>query len=190
MLQPVFLEASIVPLIIILFLLVAIMLYLGSRLKVVHEGTQIVIERWGQYFATWSSGLHFLYPFFDRPRKFYDFQGHITYIIDTREQELSYLSKVIFTKDNRGIQTDITMFLQISDAKKYIYAADKTEKLISSLVSKTFYNTIIEMDLNEVLEGRDRIIKKILPVMDEALESWGITLNHMEISNIVSQKDS
>lgn len=187
MLQPIMLEVSVEVWIVVLLILLVQMLYVGSRVKVVREGTQIVIERFGQYYTTWTPGIHFLVPFTDRIRKFTNLQGSVTNIVDQREQELCYSSKELYTKDNKGIQTSLTLFLQISDAKKYIYASDNTEKLISSLASKIFYNIIIEMELKEVLEGRNIITQKLKQMMDEALESWGITLNHVEISNIVSQ---
>ena len=49
----------------IIFAVLAVIV-LFSCLKVVPQATEFVIERLGKYNKTWSAGLHFLVPIFDR----------------------------------------------------------------------------------------------------------------------------
>ncbi len=184
MLQIVFLQVEPMALVMVIFLAVVITLYIGSRIRIVKEGTEMIVERLGQYYHTIKPGFNYLLPFVDRVKPVYDLQGKVTHAISTKEQELTYSSKTLYTKDNQPITVNLSLLVLISNTKQYVYGADNTSKLIPSLASRTLYNCVIEMDLDEVIKGRAEIIKKMRSVMDESLASWGITLNHLEIEII------
>ncbi|NLF48097.1 MAG: hypothetical protein GX582_00455, partial [Acholeplasmataceae bacterium] len=60
---------SITGIVILIALAIIILVYVGTRIKIVPQATQYVIERWGSYFTTWNAGLHFLFPFIDRIKR-------------------------------------------------------------------------------------------------------------------------
>ena len=56
---------------IIIIAIVIVLAYLGSRIKIVSQATEYIVERLGRYHQTWTAGYNFLLPFVDRIRKTY-----------------------------------------------------------------------------------------------------------------------
>jgi hypothetical protein len=47
-----------------------LLLYLLKRFYVVEQGTSMIVERLGVFYKRCDAGVHFLWPFLDRPREF------------------------------------------------------------------------------------------------------------------------
>ena len=58
--------AGIVALIIVAVLFLIIFIVVLSSFRVVRQTENFIIERFGKYLTTWSTGIHFLCPFTDR----------------------------------------------------------------------------------------------------------------------------
>lgn len=177
------------PWIIVIALLFVIILYLGSRVRVVSQSTQYVVERLGKYYTTWISGLHFLWPFVDRIRRTYRPNGQPDDIISLKEQVLDFAPQAVITKDNVTMQIDTVVFLQITDSKLYVYGAENPGLLIEHLTATTLRNIIGELELDQTLTSRDLINEKMRNILDEATDPWGIKINRVEVKNIVPPKE-
>ncbi|MDD3127023.1 MAG: SPFH domain-containing protein [Candidatus Izemoplasmatales bacterium] len=177
------------PWIIVIALLFVIIVYLGSRVRVVSQSTQYVVERLGKYYTTWISGLHFLWPFVDRIRKTYRPNGQPDEIISLKEQVLDFAPQAVITKDNVTMQIDTVVFLQITDSKLYVYGAENPGLLIEHLTATTLRNIIGELELDQTLTSRDLINEKMRNILDEATDPWGIKINRVEVKNIVPPKE-
>jgi regulator of protease activity HflC (stomatin/prohibitin superfamily) len=184
-----FLEVNWPGLVILIVLLVIILIYVGSRIKIVPQATQYVIERWGSYYTTWNAGLHFLMPFFDRIKKTYSARGHITDFITLKEQVLDFPPQAVITKDNVTMQIDTVVFLQITDSKQYVYGAENPGLLIEHLTATTLRNIIGELELDQTLTSRDLINERMRIILDEATDPWGIKINRVELKNIIPPKE-
>jgi regulator of protease activity HflC (stomatin/prohibitin superfamily) len=187
MLQPLFLSAT--AWIFIGALVVVILLYLSSRVKVVPQATEYVIEKLGKYYTTWKSGIHFLVPFFDRIRRTYNARGHVVDFINLKEQVLDFAPQAVITKDNVTMQIDTVVFLQITDSKQYIYGAENPGMLIEQLTATTLRNIIGELELDQTLTSRDLINERMRIILDEATDPWGIKINRVELKNIIPPKE-
>jgi len=178
-----------VALIVIIALVVIILVYLGTRIKIVPQATEYIVERWGQYYVTWSAGLHFLWPFFDRIKRTYNARGRVTDVITLKEQVLDFPPQAVITKDNVTMQIDTVLFLQITDAKQYVYGAENPGFLIEQLTATTLRNIIGELELDQTLTSRDLINERMRIILDEATDPWGIKINRVELKNIIPPKE-
>ncbi|NLF48248.1 MAG: SPFH/Band 7/PHB domain protein, partial [Acholeplasmataceae bacterium] len=161
----------------------------GTRIKIVPQATQYVIERWGSYFTTWNAGLHFLFPFIDRIKRTCGPRGQLTDIIILKEQVLDFPPQAVITKDNVTMQIDTVVFLQITDAKQYVYGAENPGLLIEHLTATTLRNIIGELELDQTLTSRDLINERMRIILDEATDPWGIKINRVELKNIIPPKE-
>jgi regulator of protease activity HflC (stomatin/prohibitin superfamily) len=180
---------SITGIVILIALAVIILVYVGSRIKIVPQATQYVIERWGSYYTTWNAGLHFLFPFIDRIKRTYGPRGQLTDIIILKEQVLDFPPQAVITKDNVTMQIDTVVFLQITDAKQYVYGAENPGLLIEHLTATTLRNIIGELELDQTLTSRDLINERMRVILDEATDPWGIKINRVELKNIIPPKE-
>ncbi|MGD9910315.1 MAG: SPFH domain-containing protein [Candidatus Izemoplasmatales bacterium] len=187
MFQPIFLVST--GWILFIALLVIALIYLGSRIKIVPQATQYVIERFGKYHRTLNSGFNYLMPFGDIIHKTFNARGHITDKITLKEQVLDFAPQAVITKDNVTMQIDTVVFLQITDAKQYVYGAENPGLLIEQLTATTLRNIIGELELDQTLTSRDLINERMRLILDEATDPWGIKINRVELKNIIPPKE-
>lgn len=189
MFLPLMLEVKIGALIAVIAVILVIVVYLGTRIKIVPQATQYVIERWGSYYTTWNAGFHFLVPFFDRIKKTYNARGQIIDYIILKEQVLDFPPQAVITKDNVTMQIDTVVFMQITDSKQYVYGAENPGLLIEHLTATTLRNIIGELELDQTLTSRDLINERMRIILDEATDPWGIKINRVELKNIIPPKE-
>ncbi len=189
MFVPVFLQVDPFVWIIIAALFIVIVAYLGSRIKIVPQATEYIVERLGQYHTTWTAGIHFLVPFIERIRRTYNARGRVTDVITLKEQVLDFPPQAVITKDNVTMQIDTVIFLQITDARQYVYGADNPGFLIEQLTATTLRNIIGELELDQTLTSRDLINERMRVILDEATDPWGIKINRVELKNIIPPKE-
>ncbi|MCF7923918.1 MAG: SPFH/Band 7/PHB domain protein [Candidatus Izimaplasma sp.] len=184
-----FLAVNTTAIIVLVALLLIILVYLGTRIKIVPQATSYVVERWGRYHTTWQAGMHFLVPFFDRTKRTYDVRGHIKDFIILKEQVLDFQPQAVITKDNVTMQIDTVVFLQVTDSHQYVYGAENPGFLIEQLTATTLRNIIGELELDQTLTSRDLINERMRIILDEATDPWGIKINRVEVKNITPPKE-
>jgi len=189
MFVPMFLEISTLAIILLVALAIIILVYLGSRFKIVPQATEYVIERWGNYYTTWTAGLHFMVPFIDRVRRTYNARGMVSDVINLKEQVLDFPPQAVITKDNVTMQIDTVVFLQITDSKQFVYGAENPGQLIEQLTATTLRNIIGELELDQTLTSRDLINERMRIILDDATDPWGIKINRVEVKNIIPPKE-
>ncbi|MFA5007110.1 MAG: SPFH domain-containing protein [Candidatus Izemoplasmatales bacterium] len=188
MFQPLFLDMGLGWWILIVVVLIGL-IYFSTRIRVVPQATQLVIERLGKYHDTWNSGIHILWPFFDRVKRTYNSRGQMADVITLKEQVLDFVPQAVITKDNVTMQIDTVVFLQITDAKLFVYGADNPGLLIEHLTATTLRNIIGELELDQTLTSRDVINEKMRSILDVATDPWGIKINRVELKNIIPPKE-
>ncbi len=156
------------------FLILAIIIVI-SNVKVVPQAYAYVMERFGAYSKTWSTGLHVKVPFID----------HIAKRVSLKEQVIDFPPQPVITKDNATIQIDTVVYFQITDPKLYAYGVERPISAIENLSATTLRNIIGELELDASLTSRDIINTKIRQILDEATDAWGIKVNRVELKNII-----
>ena len=145
-----------------------------SGIKIVPQARAYVVERFGAYYKTWQTGIHFRVPIVDRIAK----------IVSLKEQVVDFDPQPVITKDNVTMQIDTVVFYQITDAKMYAYGVEKPIMAIENLTATTLRNIIGELELDHTLTSRDTINAKIRSILDDATDPWGIKINRVELKNI------
>ena len=159
----------------ILIVLVAIIAIIISSMKVVNTGYVTIIERFGQFHRVLEPGWHFLIPFIDFARR----------KVSNKQQILDIEPQSVITKDNVKISIDNVIFYKILSAKDAIYNIEDYKAGIVFSTITNMRNIVGDMSLDEVLSGRDIINGKLLKVVDEITDAYGIKILSVEIKNII-----
>ena len=163
------------PLYVFLALVIVLIIIVISNVKVVPQAYAYVMERFGAYSKTWSTGLHVKVPFID----------HIAKRVSLKEQVIDFPPQPVITKDNATIQINTVVYFQITDPKLYAYGVERPISAIENLSATTLRNIIGELELDASLTSRDIINTKIRQILDEATDAWGIKVNRVELKNII-----
>lgn len=158
----------------ICFLIAILVILIGSNITIVPQANAFVIERLGTYQTTWSAGLHFKLPFFDRIAK----------KVNLKEQVADFPPQPVITKDNVTMQIDTVVYFQTTDPKLFSYGIDRPIAAIENLTATTLRNIIGDLELDQTLTSRDVINTKMRSILDEATDAWGIKINRVEVKNI------
>jgi len=186
---------------ILLFLIVAVVVFAALGLRIVRHSATMVIERLGRSPRTLSSGLNIIWPFIDRPRAIHwryteaGPQGRTLYLnrstnrIDLREAVYDFPRQNVITRDNVSILINALVYFQITDAMKSVYEINNLPDAIEKLTQTTLRNIIGELDLDQCLVSRDTINKKLGVILDDATNKWGVKVNRVELQDITPPAD-
>nr|WP_314436017.1 SPFH domain-containing protein [uncultured Brevundimonas sp.] len=159
-------------------LLLAIVL-LFSVIKIVPQGREFTVERFGKYTKTLSPGIGFLTPFVERVGR----------RMNMMEQVLDVPTQEVITKDNAMVKVDGIVFIQVMDSARAAYRVDDLTYAIAQLCMTNLRTVVGSMELDEVLSQRDSINTRLLHVIDAATEPWGVKVNRIEIKDLTPPTD-
>ena len=162
-----------------LVVLFAGIVILFKTVRMVPQGYEWTVERFGKYTHTMTPGLHFLIPVvYGVGRK-----------INMMEQVMDVPSQDVITKDNAVVKVDGVVYFQVLDAAKAAYEVAQLEIAILNLVMTNIRTSIGSMDLDESLSKRDEINAKVLVAVDQATHPWGLKVNRIELKDIQPPRD-
>lgn len=164
---------------VLLTFIAVVVILLFMTVKIVPQTRAYVIEFLGKYSRTMSAGINFKIPILDRVVK----------VVNLKEQVGDFEPQPVITKDNVTMMIDAVVYFKVFDPKLFTYGVEYPLDALEILTATTLRNIVGGLELDETLTSRDNINRKMLAVLDEATDPWGIKVTRVEVKNITPPRD-
>jgi len=150
-------------------------LYILFALKVASQWEKAVVLRLGKFMGLKGPGAFWIIPIVDS----------IPTWIDHRVMVTPFAAEKTLTKDTVPVNVDAVLFWVIWDAQKAALEVKDYQTAIAWSAQTALRDILGKMMLAEILVGRDAIDKELQRIIDERTTPWGITVQSVEIRDIV-----
>jgi regulator of protease activity HflC (stomatin/prohibitin superfamily) len=156
-----------------LFILIPILIILVLSLKQINQYERGVVYTMGRFAGIVQPGWRFIVPIF---------QGFTK--VDIRTKAVDVPKQETITKDNVSCKMNAVIYYKVVDAAKAINEVENVFWAVSQLAQTTMRRIAGEATLDELLSNREKIAAKILQIVDKTSESWGVTVEAVELKDI------
>lgn len=162
--------ATILSLIVLLIVVIAVV----KTAQIVPQRSAYVIERLGRFHSTLDAGFHLMIPFVDK----------VAYKHTLKEQAIDVPQQACVTKDNIQIHVDGVIYMQVIDAKLASYGIEDYRFAAIQLAQTTLRSVIGRIELDKSFEERTVINERVVDVLTDASEPWGVKVLRYEVADI------
>jgi regulator of protease activity HflC (stomatin/prohibitin superfamily) len=109
--------------------------------------------------------------------------------IDMRIKAVDVPFQEGITKDNISAKINAVIYYRVTDAAKAVLEVENFFYATSQLAQTTMRNVVGELELDELLANREAAAKKIREIVDTATDPWGISVESVELKDIILPDD-
>jgi len=153
--------------------------YILFALKVASQWEKAVVLRLGKIHALKGPGAFWIIPIIDT----------IPTWIDHRVMVTPFAAQKTLTKDTVPVDVDAVLFWVVWDAEKAALEVENYRAAVDWAAQTALRDIIGRMMLADILVGRSSLDKELQQVIDERTTPWGVTVQSVEIRDIVIPQD-
>ncbi|WKZ44127.1 MAG: slipin family protein [Anaerolineales bacterium] len=153
--------------------------YILFALKVASQWEKAVVLRLGKFHGLKGPGAFWIVPIIDT----------IPTWIDHRVMVTPFAAQKTLTKDTVPVDVDAVLFWVVWDAEKAALEVENYRAAVDWAAQTALRDIIGRMMLADILVGRSVIDKELQQVIDERTTPWGVTVQSVEIRDIVIPQD-
>ncbi len=163
--------------------LLAIMMLLsfvpGLMIRVAAEWEKAVVLRLGKYRGLRGPGHFWVIPVIDT----------VAYWIDQRVVATPFVAEQTLTKDTVPVNVDAILFWMVWDPEKAALEVENYQEAVAWVAQTALRDVVGRSLLADILSGRERLDKVLQEIIDQRTEPWGITVQSVEIRDVIIPED-
>ncbi len=152
---------------------------LSPCLQMAYQWERAVVLRFGRFRGLRGSGLFAVFPIIDKVANY----------VDQRIRVTDFKAETTLTKDTVPVNVDAIAFWMVWDAEKAVLEVEDFDLAITLSAQTGLRDSIGRHELGDMLSHRDRLGKEIREVLDAKTNAWGITVQSVEIRDIIIPKE-
>ncbi|MDD5724317.1 MAG: slipin family protein [Syntrophales bacterium] len=157
----------------IVTIVVLVVMFLASAIRVLNEYERGVIFRLGRIIATKGPGLIILIPIIDRMVK-----------VDMRIITMDVPPQDVITRDNVSVKVNAVIYFRVMEANSAVVEVENFLYATSQLAQTTLRSVCGQVELDELLADREKINARLQEILDRSTDPWGIKISTVEVKHI------
>jgi regulator of protease activity HflC (stomatin/prohibitin superfamily) len=157
----------------IITVVVLVLLFLYSAIKILNEYERGVIFRLGRVIQAKGPGLIILIPIVDRMVK-----------VSMRLVAMDVDPQDVITRDNVSVKVNAVIYFRVIDPIKAIVEVESYNYAMSQLAQTTLRSVCGQAELDELLSAREKINNQLQEILDTHTDPWGIKVATVELKHI------
>jgi regulator of protease activity HflC (stomatin/prohibitin superfamily) len=147
-------------------------------IQIAYQWEKSVMLRFGKFRGLRGSGLFVLLPVIDKVANY----------VDQRIRVTDFKAETTLTKDTVPVNVDAIAFWMVWDAEKSVLEVENFKEAVSLSAQTGLRDAIGKHELGDMLSHRDKLGGEIQQVLDAKTNAWGITVQSVEIRDIIIPK--
>jgi regulator of protease activity HflC (stomatin/prohibitin superfamily) len=160
------------------YILIAVVVILLISIKQVNQYERGVVFTLGRFTSIKEPGWRVVVPVFQSIQK-----------VDIRVKAVDVPDQEAITKDNIPVRINAVVYYKIVETSKAILEVENFYWATSQIAQTTMRNAVGEVTLDELLQNRAEIAKKIKEQVDITTDPWGIDVEALELKDVVIPED-
>ena len=163
----------------IILLVVLVVLFLASAIRILNEYERGVIFRLGRVMARAKGpGLIILIPVVDKLVK-----------ISLRLVAMDVPPQDVITRDNVSVKVNAVIYFRVMDSIKAVVEVENYLYATSQLAQTTLRSVCGQAELDELLSDREKINTQLQEILDKHTDPWGVKVTTVEVKHIDLPQD-
>jgi len=153
--------------------------YFLFAIKMARQWEKAVVLRFGRMQGLRGPGIFWIVPIIDS----------VATWIDQRVMVTPFSAEKTLTRDTVPVNVDAVLFWMVWDAEKAALEVENYYNAIAWASQTALREVIGQMSLAEILIGRANMDAQLQKIIDERTTPWGITVQSVEIRDVVIPTD-
>ena len=151
----------------------------SASVQMAYQWEKAVVLRFGKFRGLKGSGLFSVFPIIDKVANY----------VDQRIRVTDFKAETTLTKDTVPVNVDAIAFWMVWDAEKAVLEVEDFDSAVTLSAQTGLRDAIGRHELGDMLSHRDRLGREIQEVLDAKTNAWGITVQSVEIRDIIIPKE-
>lgn len=152
---------------------ILVVLFLISSLKVLREYERAVIFRLGRVIGAKGPGLIILIPVIDRMVR-----------IPLRLVAMDVPPQDVITRDNVSVKVNAVVYFRVVEPVNAVVQVENYLFATSQLAQTTLRSVCGQVEMDDLLSERDKINSELQQILDTHTDPWGIKVATVEVKHI------
>jgi regulator of protease activity HflC (stomatin/prohibitin superfamily) len=155
------------------FVLAAVLVLVGSSVRVLREYERGIVFRLGRVMKPRGPGLIFLIPGVDRMER-----------VSLRTVTLKVPNQEVITRDNVPARVTAVAYYRVVDPAKSVLEIENVVAATAQIAQTTLRSVLGKVELDALLSERERLNEHLQQIIDDQTEPWGVKVTTVEIKDV------
>ncbi len=152
---------------------VLLILYAISGIRVIFQYEKGILFTLGKYSGKYDAGLMWFFPIIQKLIK-----------IDIRVKTIDLPKQEVITKDNVPVKINATVFFRVQHPEKAVLNVENYSYATIMYAQTVLRDVIGGVDLDGLLQKREKIAEDIRKIVDKITDDWGIDVTGVRLQDI------